>query len=163
MEGSERRMADKTLVLTVFPDDATARAAAAEANEWARGLDITFEAMGILVLDHQGHVKTEKIGAHSSGKGASIGLVLAMATPVGLAAGVIGGGLLGRLHHKGLGLSNEDRDALGAQLLDGRTALGVLTDPTGAEAFVVKMQDLGGTSQVHQISGEDVAEVDAAA
>src|SRR3954451_7414849 len=109
MEGSIHNMADKTLVLTVFPDEATAEAAAAAARDWAPEMDIKFEAMGILVLDDKGHVKTEKIDARSSGKGASIGLVLAMATPIGLAAGVIGGGLLGRLHHKGLGLSNEDR------------------------------------------------------
>ena len=119
--------------------------------------------MGILVLDKSGHVKTEKIGAHSSGKGAGIGMVLAMATPIGLAAGVIGGGLLGRLHHKGLGLSNEDREQLGAQLLDGKAAVGVLTDPTGAEAFVARMTDLGGASQVHQLSGDDIDEMDEAA
>src|SRR3954454_9605505 len=126
-------MTDKSLVITIFPTEAAAESAAAEATDWAKGMAIDFQAMALLALDKSGKVKVDKIGAHSSGKGASIGLVLAMATPIGLAPGLIGGGLLGRLHHKGIGLTNEDRDALAAQLLDGKAAVGVLTDPTGAE------------------------------
>jgi hypothetical protein len=44
----------------------------------------------------------------SAGKDAGIGAVAALVTPVGLVAGLVGGGLLGSLHHKNLGLDNAD-------------------------------------------------------
>ena len=46
--------------------------------------------------------------------------MLAMIAPPSLLAGVIGGGVLGALHHKGLGLKAEDRDRIAAELIDGK-------------------------------------------
>ena len=155
-------MADKQLVIAIFQDESTAEAAAAELQDWSRNLDIKLEAMGILVVDEQGRLKTDKIGGRSTGKGVGIGAVLAMATPVGLAAGVIGGGLLGRLHHKGLGLSDDDRERLGGELLGGKAAVGTLSDLTGAEAISAKLEGMGGTLEVHPLRDEVVAEMDAA-
>ena len=41
------------------------------------------DAIGILVRDDSGHLKTEKVGAHSTEKGAGIGLLLQTALPGG--------------------------------------------------------------------------------
>ena len=53
-----------------------------------------------LVLNEKGELKADKVGKRSWGKGAGIGAVVALCTPVGWAAGLIGGGLLGAFHHK---------------------------------------------------------------
>ena len=60
-------------------------------------------AIGILVLDENGKIKTHKIGRRSWGKGAGIGVVLAALTPPTLLAGALPGGVLGRLHTRDLG------------------------------------------------------------
>src|SRR5205814_9697 len=78
------------------------------------------DAIGILVLNEKGEVRADKLGKRSVGKGAGIGLVLALFTPVGLGVGLIGGGLLGALHHKGLGLERADRDRIGRELAGGK-------------------------------------------
>ena len=66
-------MADKQLVLAFFPDEAAADAAADALKDSgiAHG-----DAIGILVLDSHGKLKTDKVGARSTGKGAAIGGVL---------------------------------------------------------------------------------------
>ncbi len=56
------------------------------------------DAIGVLVLDEKGKIKTDKVGKRSMGKGAGIGAALALVTPVGLGAALVGGGL-GALHH----------------------------------------------------------------
>ena len=102
-------MSDKTVVLAIFEDEAKADAAVASIKAWDKTEDrVKLGTMGVLVLDDTGEVKTHKMGKRSIGKGAGIGLVLAMFTPVGVTAGVIGGGLLGALHKKGLAINEKD-------------------------------------------------------
>ena len=73
-------------------------------------------AIGVLVVDENGQIKEHKLGARSTKKGAGIGLVLAVVAPPTLLVGLVGGGVLGRFHHKGLGLKDEDRERIGAEL-----------------------------------------------
>jgi hypothetical protein len=75
------------VVLAVFDDEVSADSAAAclKDSGVAQG-----DAIGILVTDDSGKLKTEKVGKRSVGKGAGIGTVLALCTPVGLGAGLIG-------------------------------------------------------------------------
>ncbi len=102
----------RQLVLAIFADEASADAAAEGLNRWA-GQEAAatlidthqIQAMGVLVLDENGKLKTEKLGPRSMGTGAGIGLILAMLTPVGMAVGIIGGGILGARHHKSLIIS----------------------------------------------------------
>ena len=106
-------MANKTVVLAIFADEVSADAAAASLKDSGVAHK---DAIGVLVLDDKGALKAEKVGKRSWGKGAGIGAVVALCTPVGLAAGLIGGGLLGALHHKNLGLDETDRDRIGSEL-----------------------------------------------
>ena len=124
--------------------------------------DIKLNAIGVLVLDDKGKIKTHKLGKRSVGKGAGIGLVLAVIAPPTLLAGVIGGGLLGAFHHKGLGLKAADRDRIAAQLSGGKAAVGVLVAPDMAIAISAKLTELGGTAEVHEVTEEAVAEVETA-
>ena len=121
----------RQLVLAIFADEASADAAAEGLNRWAgqeaeaKMLDThQIQAMGVIVLDEHGQLKTEKLGPRSIGVGAGIGLILAMLTPIGMAVGVIGGGILGALHHKSVIIPNDDRDRLGRDLQGGRPRSG---------------------------------------
>jgi hypothetical protein len=152
-------MGNKTIVLATFANEASADAAAGA----LRDSKITKgDAIGVLVLDDNGQVKTEKVGKRSVGKGAGIGLVLAAFTPVGAGA-VVGGAALGALHHKNLGLKAGDRERIGKDLQGGKAALGVLTPVAEAGAVSKRLAELGGTAEAHDTTDEALEEVQVAA
>lgn len=148
-------MANKTVVLAIFKDEVSADAAAAALKD--SGV-VHGDAIGVLVLDEKGELKADKVGKRSWGKGAGIGAVVALVTPVGLAAGLIGGGLLGALHHKNLGLDEADRERIGSQLAGGKAAVGVLAPVSEATFVADKLTALGGTAETHPVSDEAVEE-----
>ena len=59
-------MSNKTVVLATFNDEASADMAAASLKDSgvAKG-----DAIGVLVLDEKGEIKTDKVGKRSMGKG----------------------------------------------------------------------------------------------
>ena len=138
-------MGDKQVVLAIFPDEAAADAAVESLKAWAKESDEKLDAIGILCLDEDGHVKDHKLGKRTIGKGAGIGLVLALATPVGLAVGLVAGGVAGAAHLKGLGLTDDNREQLEKDLKDGRAAVGVLVELHEADVLYKELTELGGT------------------
>ena len=88
--------------------------------------------------------------------------MLAVIAPPTLLAGVIGGGMLGAFHHKGLGLKAADRERIASQLSAGQAAVGVLVRPAIAIDVSAKLTELGGTAEVHEVTEEAVAEVETA-
>jgi len=154
-------MGDKQVVLAIFKDEAAADSAVEALKAWDKADDdVKLNALGVLVLDDKGKIKTHKLGRRSVGKGAGIGVVLALLAPVTLLGGAIGGGVLGALHHKGLGMSDADRDRLAADLKGGKAAVGVLAATLEAAAISAKLTELGGTAQVVNVSADAVAEAD---
>ena len=153
-------MANHTVVISIFNDEESADAAATSLKDSgaAKG-----DAIGVLVLDENGNLKAEKVGKRSWGKGAGIGAVVALVTPVGLAAGLIGGGLLGALHHKNLGLEEADRERISSELEGGKAAVGVLAPVSEATVVAEKLSEMGGTSETHPVSDEAVEEAQTAA
>jgi uncharacterized membrane protein len=146
-------LSDKKVVLAIYKDEPAADAAVASLKEWDKSDDrVKLNAIGVLVLDEKGDVKTHKMGKRSIAKGGGIGLILALLTPVGVTAGVVGGGLLGALHRKGLGLNERDQDRIGLELIDGKAAVGVLAKADQADAIMEKMKELGGEPEVHAVS-----------
>lgn len=155
-------MATKQLTVAIFESEAAADAASESLTAWEKETgDVKLKSMGILALDDDGKV-VDKVGRRSTGKGAGIGILLAMATPVGLVAGIIGGGIIGALHHKGIGISDDDRARIGAELLGGKAAVGVVTDPSESAAVAAKLSELGGAAETHDLDDAAVAEVDSA-
>jgi|SRR2546426_5479840 len=153
-------MSDKQVVLAVFDDEAAADAAVNQVKSWDKATDeIKLSSIGVLVMDDRGKIKTHKMGARSAGKGAGIGLILVMLTPVGLVAGTVGGALLGRLHHKGLGIDESDRDRISAQLEQGRAVVGVLAPEEQATAIKDKLTELGGDAEAHDAEAAALEEV----
>ena len=157
-------MADKQVVLAIFPDEVAADSAAQSLKDWDKlDDDVKLNAIGVLVLDEDGKIKTQKLGRRSWGKGAGIGVVLAALTPPTLLAGALAGGVLGTLHHKGLGIDSDERDLIAGALENGRAAVGALVRVTEAAAVSEKLTELGGELHVLSPSDEAVAEVDAVA
>ena len=153
-------MSDYTVVISIFDDEASADAAATRLKDSGFA---TGDAIGVLVLDENGELKADKVGKRSWGKGAGIGAVVALVTPVGLAAGLIGGGLLGALHHKNLGLSDADRERLRGELEGGKAAVGVLAPVDEAAVVTDFLREQGGAPEAHPVSDEAVEEAQTAA
>ncbi|HTR92271.1 MAG TPA: hypothetical protein VMI73_11075 [Trebonia sp.] len=153
-------MANKTVVLAIFEDEASADTAAASLKESGvtKG-----DAVGVLVLNDKGELKADKVGKRSWGKGAGIGAAVALVTPVGLAAGLIGGGLLGALHHKNLGLDEADRERISGELEGHKAAVAVLAPVSEADVVADRLTELGGATETHPVSDEAVAEAQTAA
>ena len=157
-------MAENQVVLGVFADEAAADAAVDSLKAWDKASDeVKLTSIGVLVLDDKGALKTHKMGSRSKAKGAGIGLLLAVVAPPTLLAGVVGGGILGAFHHKGLGMSDADKARIGAQLTGGKAAVGVLT--TGAEAGAItgKLAELGGEVEAIDVTDEALEAVAEAA
>ena len=144
-------MADRTLVLSIFGNEAAADNAAATLKD--SGLTST-DAMGVLAVNATGKLKQEKVGARSSGKGAGVGAALFLLGPVGVGVGVVGGAAAGALHHKGLGLTDSDRERIGKELTNGKAAVGVLTPFNESSMISAKLGELGGASEEHTVSDE---------
>ena len=113
-------MGDKQVVVAIFPDEAQADSAAKSLKDWDKlDDDVKLNAIGVLAIDENGKIKSHKIGKRSWGKGAGIGLVLAAISPPTLLAGALAGGVLGSLHHKGLGVDSAERDQIADALTNG--------------------------------------------
>ncbi len=141
-------MAQKQLVISIFDAEADAHAAAAALKDTGAAVD---DAIGVLVLDQSGELKTHKTGTTSGGKGMAAGAVLSLLGPVGLGIGVLGGGLLGKLHHKSLGLDDASRERIGAALRGGKAAVGVLADPEELVAVESILVGRGGETEAHEL------------
>ena len=150
-------MAEQKVVISIFKDEAAADAAVVALKDAGVALK---DAIGVLVLDDKGEVKTEKVGSHSAGKGAGIGLVLGLLGPVGVGIGLgvgVGattGAAVGLLHHKGLGLDDSDRDRIAAELVNGKAAVGVLAVIDEAAGIESMLTELGGESESHLVDDE---------
>jgi len=157
-------MTDKQMVLGIFADEAAADAAVKSLMAWEKDNNVVPRPVGVLVVDDNGQIKEHKLGQRSTGKAAGIGLVLAVIAPPTLLAGIVGGGTLGHFHHKGLGLTDADRERIAAELAGGKAAIGVLVEEDAEAAMISdKLVELGGMVEVHDMSDEALEAVAAAA
>ena len=156
--------ADQQLVLSIFEDEAAADSAAESLKNWnGYSFEMKMGPIGVLVLDEKGQIKEHKLGPRSTGKGAGIGLVLAVIAPPTLLVGLVGGGAVGHFRHKGLGLDQADRDRIVAELSGGKAAVGVMALPQQAQVISETLADLGGTPEVYDVSDDALVAVASAA
>ena len=144
-------MADRQLVLAVFPDELAADSAAAALKD--SGI-ADGDAIGILVLDAEGKLKQDKVGAHSTGKGAAIGGVIAVFSTAIMGPAVLVGMGVGALHHKNLGLSDGDKARLTVELQAGKAAVAVMAHADTASAIADRLTQLGGAPEQHEVTDE---------
>jgi uncharacterized membrane protein len=144
-------MANRQLVLAVFPDELAADSAAVALKD--SGI-ADGDAIGILALDDDGKLKQDKVGAHSTGKGAAIGGVIAVFSTALLGPAVLAGVAVGALHHKNLGLDDADKARLTVDLQAGKAAVGVMSHDDTAPAISDRLTQLGGTTERHELTDD---------
>ena len=158
----------KQLVLALFPDEATADAAVEALKEWDRArAGFSLGAIGVMVKDDKGKMKTHKLGARRTAGGAVLfGVAAVMTGGVSIGLGVLGGSIVGAgfgaMFHKGLKMSKEDMERLNKELDGGKAAVGVMADDPQVETVSSMMAELGGQPQAYGVSDEAVAEAQAA-
>ena len=158
-------MADKQLVMAFFDNEDAADAAVKEIKQWDKASkDVKLGAIGVLVKDDKGKIKTHKLGKRQTALGAIlfaiVGILSGGLTVVG---GAIFGGILGSFFHKGLGMSKDDLAKIEADLDDGKAAVALLVKSDEAAAVAAKLTDLGGVAETHTVTEDALDHAEAAA
>ncbi len=163
---------NKQLVLALFASEALARQAAEDLKQWDKANeDVKAGAVGVLVADEKGHIKEHLLGPRAGKKGAGIGMVLGLIAAVptgglsllgGLLGGAVGGGFIGTLFHKHLGMGKEESERIAREITGGKAAVGVLAEADEAAAFAGKLAELGGQPEHYELTPEGEATAAAA-
>ena len=159
--------ADRQLVLAFFSSEPAADGAAGALRAWATSnRRVELEAVGVLVKDGSGEIKTHKLGPSEGRKGIGIGVVLGAVAALasggltlveGAALGGAGGGLVGSVFRKGLGMSDDDAARIGSRLDAGHAAVGALVPDHQAPAILAELEALGGQGETHVLAAEGEA------
>jgi uncharacterized membrane protein len=157
-------MAKKQLVMAFFANEAAADAAVNNIKQWDKASkEIKLGAIGVLVKDDKGKIKTHKLGQKKTGTYAVLGaLAGVLSGGVTVLGGAVVGSILGAFFHKGLGLSKDDLARIGKELDGGKAAVGVLAQPNEAAGVSAKLTELGGVSETHEVSEEALDQVQTA-
>jgi hypothetical protein len=155
----------KQLVLALFADEASADHAVNEIKNWDKASpEVKLGAIGVLVKDDKGKIKTQKVGARKTKGGAVLfGLVGLLSGGITVLGGLVGGAILGSLFHKGLSISKGEQDRLNSELDAGKAAVGLMVDAAEAELVKAKLIELGGAPEAYEVSDAAVEEAAAAA
>ena len=158
-------MAKQQLVLAFFENEAAADQAVNAVKQWDKASkEIKLGAIGVLVKDDKGKIKTHKLGARKTGTGAVLfGLAAVLTGGATLLAGAVFGGIVGSFFRKGLGMSKDDLARIDGELDGGKAAVCILAAPDEAAAVSAKLAELGGKPESHEVSEEVVQEAETAA
>jgi uncharacterized membrane protein len=149
-------MAKKQFVLAFYESEAAADEAVNQIKQWDKATkEVKLGAIGVLVKDDKGKIKTHKLGQKKTGTFAVLGALAAVLTGgATVLGGAVVGGILGAFFHKGLGLSKDDLARIGNELDGGKAAIGVLVQPDEAAGVSAKLAELGGKPETHEVSEE---------
>jgi len=158
-------MAKKQFVLAFYESEAAADEAVNQIKQWDKASkEVKLGAIGVLIKDDKGKIKTHKLGQKKTGTFAVLGaLAGVLSGGVTVLGGAVVGGILGAFFHKGLGLSKEDLARIGAELDSGKAGVGVLVQPDEAAGVSAKLAELGGKPETHEVSEEALDQVQTAA
>jgi hypothetical protein len=158
-------MAKKQLVLAFFANEAAADDAVNAIKGWDKASkDVKLGAIGVLVKDDKGKIKTHKLGKRKTGGGAVLGVLAAVLTGgISLLGGAVAGGILGAFFHKGLGMSKDDLARINGELDGGKAAVGILAGADEVAGVSAKLAELGGAPETHEVSDEAVEQAEVAA
>ena len=158
-------MAKQQRVLAFFENEAAADGAVNGMKQWDKASkEIKLGAIGVLVKDDKGKIKTHKLGKRKTGTGAVLfGLAAVLTGGASLLAGAVFGGIVGSFFRKGLGMSKDDLARIDGELNGGKAAVCILAAPDEAAAVSAKLAELGGQPESHEVSEEVVQEAETAA
>jgi uncharacterized membrane protein len=163
---------NEQLVLGYFDSKDQAEQAADALKGWDKANeDIKLGAVAVLSKNDKGKIETTKLGPRNTGKGAKIGVIVGVIAGiltggVSLVGGAIWGAVLGggagALSKKGIGLSKDEIDRLGAELENGHAALLVMVDENEVADTTAEVTRLGGKAQASAVAPEAVAQAEQA-
>ncbi len=155
----------KQLILAFFASEAAADDAVKQVKDWDRiSPDIKLGAIGILVKDDKGKIKTQKLGTRRTGTGALLfGLASLLSGGLTVLGGLLIGGVFGSLFHKGLGLSKADMAHLDAELDGGKAAVGLMVNPDEVVGITGFLSSLGARIETHEMGDAVVEQAEATA
>lgn len=173
-------MTKRQLVLSYYRSEEEADMAVESLKRWDKtSQEVELGAIGILTKDHNGLIKTQKVGKRNTGIGAIFGVIAAVISggfvllgafaaflsgSLTIIRGIVGGSIIGAIFPKGLGISRADIAKIDQHLNDGKAAVGVLVKPEESAAVTSKMAELGGMApESFAVSDEAVAAVVASA
>lgn len=162
-------MSSQQLVLALFEDEAAADVAAESVQHWAdRTEKAKLSAVGVLVKDEKGKIKTHKLGHSRAGAGAVLfGLAAFLTGGAAIGLGMIGGALVGggfgSLFHKGLKISKEDKERLNQALDSGKAAVGVMVKEGEISDVAAEFVKLGGQAESYEVPEETMEEIQSVA
>jgi hypothetical protein len=153
------------LVLAYFENEAAADGAVNQIKGWDKASkDVKLGAIGILVKDDKGKVKTQKLGARKTKTGALLfGLAGLLSGGMTVVGGAVLGGILGSFFKKGLGISKEELARIDGSLSGGKAAVAILASADEAAAVAAKLAELGGAPESLEIPDAVVEEAAVAA
>jgi len=158
-------MAKKQLVLAFFANEAAADEAVKAMKGWDKASkEVKLGAIGVLVKDDKGKIKTHKMGARKTGTGAVVfGLAAVLTGGASVVGSAVVGGIFGSLFHKGLGMSKDDQAKINSELDGGKAAVGILAAADEAAGVSAKLAELGGKAETYEVTDEAVEEATKAA
>jgi uncharacterized membrane protein len=166
-------MSSKTnhLVVAYFATAEAAEDTASFVKEWDKNIiEIDLGAIGILTMDDDGKVKTKKVGDHAAGKGAKWGLVAGAVTGIftggltligGALAGLAIGAVAGAMFHRGLGMTDGQKEDLETHLKNGGAALVIVTPPEQVAPLESVLATRSDSVSVFEMDEETAADLDA--
>lgn len=164
---------NRNLIITYFPSREEAERKSEALREWDKDRgDVKLGGMGIITLDENGKLKTNKVGARAGGTGAKWGTILGATAGIlsggitligGAVVGLAAGAVAGALFHKKIGMEDEDKERLVRHLQDGGAALAVMVDDEEIEATKFQLLSLGGSVENYLVPDETMDELDEAA
>ena len=153
-------------VIATFDSASQAEQAANDLLDWEQtNPDINLGTIGVITRDHKGEIKTRNFGERNTSKGAKVGVgigVLAAVLSGGLTlipsaiGGAIVGGVAGSLSHKGLGLTDAEKQRLSSDLDNGCAAILVMCDDSEVKAINDYLALEGGRMLSHPIDSADL-------
>lgn len=162
---------NRHVVIAYFADVAAASNAAAELKAWDKANDaVKLGGVGLLHWE-DGKIKTKKVGARATGKGAvwgtalgaTLGILSGGVTLIGGAlVGVTAGALTGALFHKGVGLSDADKARLEDHLKSGGAAVVAMADEDEVKMTSEELTRLGGAVEDFVVPAEHVEHLESA-
>ena len=158
-------MGNKQLVIAFFENEDAAEAAVDEIKQWDKASkDVKLGAIGLLVKDDKGEIKTHKLGKRKTGTGAIVGAVAGVLSGgLTVVGGAVVGGIIGAFFHKGLGLSKDDLTRFDDELDGGKAAVAILAESDEADDVSAKLAELGGVPETHEVTEEALDQAETAA
>ena len=153
------------LVLAFFDSEAEADYAVSLLKDWDKASkEVKLGAIGVLVKDDKGKIKTHKLGARKTKTGALLfGLAALLTGGMSVLGGAALGGIFGSFFKKGLGISKEDLARIEGSLSGGKAGVAILASADEAAAVAAKLAELGVAPESLEIPDAVVEEATAAA